>query len=93
VDVVDYDIGRLAGAVQYVEDYRGRARVLIDPDRGTVVGVTFVGPGVQELLHSATLAIAGEIPVDRMWHAVPAFPTISEVWLRVRETYRDMRQA
>lgn len=93
VDVVDYDLGRLAGAVQYVEDYRGRARVLIDPDRGTVVGVTFVGPGVQELLYSATVAVAGEIPVDRLWHAVPAFPTISEVWLRVLETYRDKRKA
>ncbi|MGW3247354.1 dihydrolipoyl dehydrogenase family protein [Streptomyces sp. NPDC001070] len=93
VDVVDYDIGRLAGAVQYAEGYRGKARVLIDRDRGTVVGVTFVGPGVQELLYSATVAITGEIPVERLWHAVPAFPTISEVWLRVLETYRDTRAA
>jgi pyruvate/2-oxoglutarate dehydrogenase complex dihydrolipoamide dehydrogenase (E3) component len=88
VDVVDYDMGRVAGAQQYVPGYRGRARMLIDPDRGTVVGVTFVGPGVAELLHSATVAIAGEVPLERLWHAVPAFPTISEVWLRLLETYR-----
>ncbi|MEW2290832.1 NAD(P)/FAD-dependent oxidoreductase [Streptomyces sp. NPDC047841] len=88
VDVVDYEIGSLAGAVQYRPDYRGTARILIDRDRGTVVGATFAGPGVAELLHSATIAVTGEVPVDRLWHAVPAFPTISEVWLRLLETYR-----
>ncbi|MGV9770966.1 dihydrolipoyl dehydrogenase family protein [Streptosporangium sp. NPDC003464] len=89
VDVVDYDLGHVAGALQHDPDYRGRARVLIDPDRRTVVGATFAGPGVAELLHSATVAITGEIPVERLWHAVPPFPTISEVWLRLLETYRD----
>ncbi|MFG2356921.1 dihydrolipoyl dehydrogenase family protein [Streptomyces sp. NPDC048521] len=89
VDVIDYEIGHLAGAHQYRPDYRGRARVLIDRDRHVVVGATFVGPGVGELLHSATVAITGEVPVERLWHAVPAFPTISEVWLRLLETWRD----
>ncbi|MGW0147475.1 dihydrolipoyl dehydrogenase family protein [Streptomyces sp. NPDC003333] len=89
VDVVDYDLARLAGAQQYAVGYRGRARMLVDADRGTVAGVTFAGPGVGELLHSATIAVAGEVPLDRLWHAVPAFPTISEVWLRLLETYRD----
>ncbi|MFD8762031.1 dihydrolipoyl dehydrogenase family protein [Streptomyces mirabilis] len=89
VEVVDYEIGHLAGAVQYRPDYRGRARILIDRDRQVVVGATFVGPGVGELLYSATVAITGEVPVERLWHAVPAFPTISEVWLRLLETRRD----
>ncbi|WP_406430452.1 dihydrolipoyl dehydrogenase family protein [Streptomyces sp. NBC_01589] len=89
VDVVDYEIGHLAGALQYRPDYRGRARILIDRDREIVVGATFVGPGVGELLHSATVAITAEVPVERLWHAVPAFPTISEVWLRLLETRRD----
>lgn len=89
VEVVDYDIGHLAGAVQYRPDYRGRARVLIDRERQVVVGATFAGPGVAELLYSATVAITGEVPVERLWHAVPAFPTISEVWLRLLETRRD----
>ncbi|MBU3868174.1 NAD(P)/FAD-dependent oxidoreductase [Streptomyces sp. 4503] len=88
VDVVDYEIGHLAGAVQHTPDYRGTARVLIDPERRTVVGATFAGPGVAELLHSATIAITTEAPLDRLWHAVPPFPTISEVWLRLLETYR-----
>ncbi|MCO4696519.1 NAD(P)/FAD-dependent oxidoreductase [Streptomyces sp. RO-S4] len=88
VDVVDHDMKGVAGAHQYGEGYRGRARMLVDPDRGTVVGVTFAGPGVAELVHSATFAVAGEIPVERLWHAVPAFPTLGEVWLRLLETYR-----
>ncbi|MBE8478023.1 dihydrolipoyl dehydrogenase family protein [Streptomyces justiciae] len=89
VEVVDYEIGHLAGAVQYRPGYRGRARIVIDRDRQVVVGATFVGPGVEELVYSATVAITGEVPVERLWHAVPAFPTLSEVWLRLLETRRD----
>ncbi|MFF3689803.1 dihydrolipoyl dehydrogenase family protein [Streptomyces sp. NPDC002187] len=88
IKVVDYDLAHVAGAHQYGEDYRGRARMLIDTDRNTVAGITFAGPGVGELVHSATIAIAGEIPLDRLWHAVPAFPTLGEVWLRLLETHR-----
>ncbi|WP_372346703.1 NAD(P)/FAD-dependent oxidoreductase [Streptomyces sp. KL116D] len=90
VEVIDHELGQLAGAVQYRPDYRGRARILIDRDRQVVVGATFAGPGVAELLYSATVAITGEVPVDRLWHAVPAFPTLSEVWLRLLETRRDL---
>jgi dihydrolipoamide dehydrogenase len=92
VDVVDYDLGRIAGALQHTPGYRGYARILVDPDRHVVVGATFAGAGVAELLHSATVAITGEIPIGRLWHAVPPFPTISEVWLRLLETYRDQRR-
>jgi dihydrolipoamide dehydrogenase len=53
-----------------------------------LLGVTFVGPGVEELLHSATIAVAGQVPLTRLWHAVPCFPSISEVWLRLLEAYR-----
>ncbi|UUN28297.1 NAD(P)/FAD-dependent oxidoreductase [Streptomyces sp. FIT100] len=88
VKVVDNDFRSVAGAVQYAEGYRGKARMVVDLDRGTLVGATFVGPGVGELLHSATIAVISEVPVERLWHAVPAFPTISEVWLRLMEAYR-----
>ncbi|WP_214323774.1 dihydrolipoyl dehydrogenase family protein [Nonomuraea sediminis] len=89
VDIVDYDLGLVAGAHQHSPGYLGRARILLDPARGTILGATFAGRGVAELLQSATFAITGEIPLDRLWHAVPAFPTLSEVWLRLLETYRD----
>lgn len=85
---VDYDMSVVAGAGLYADGYRGHARMVVDLDREVIVGATFVGPGVGELLHSATVAIAGEVRVDRLWHAVPAYPTISEVWLRLLETYR-----
>ncbi len=80
--VVDYDLSWLAGATVYADDYRGRARAVVDRDRGVLVGATFVGPDVGELLQAATIAVVGEVPIDRLWHAVPAYPTVSEVWLR-----------
>lgn len=90
VRVVDQELGEVAGAALYADGYRGRARMVVDLDREIVVGVTFVGPGVAELLHSASVAVAGEVPLDRLWHAVPSYPTISEVWLRLLENYRGV---
>lgn len=92
--VVDVEIGDVVvGAKLYADGYTGRARMIVDPDRGFLLGVTFAGPGVSELLHSATIAVAAEVPVDRLWHAVPCFPTISEVWLRLLEAYRNAHTA
>lgn len=88
VRAVDYDLGKVSGAGLYADGYRGRARMVVDLDREVLLGVTFVGPGAAELVHAATIAVAGEVPIDRLWHAVPAFPTISEIWLRLLETYR-----
>lgn len=88
VRAVDYDLASVAGSGLYADGYRGRARMIVDLDREILLGVTLVGPGIGELLHSATVAVAGEVPIDRLWHAVPAYPTISEVWLRLLETYR-----
>ncbi|HEY3501800.1 MAG TPA: NAD(P)/FAD-dependent oxidoreductase [Actinocatenispora sp.] len=88
VRAVDYDLGSVSGAALHADAYRGRARVVVDLDREVLLGATFVGAGVSELLHSATIAVVGEVPVARLWHAVPSYPTISEVWLRLWETYR-----
>jgi pyruvate/2-oxoglutarate dehydrogenase complex dihydrolipoamide dehydrogenase (E3) component len=87
VRAVDVALGGVAGASLHADGYTGAARVVIDEDRRVVVGATFVGQDVADLLHSATVAIAGEVPVERLWHAVPPFPTISEIWLRVLEAY------
>ncbi|MFF3749455.1 dihydrolipoyl dehydrogenase family protein [Streptomyces sp. NPDC002018] len=88
VRAVDYEIGSVSGAALYGDGYHGRARMIVDLDREILRGVTFAGPGVGELLHSATVAVVGEVPISRLWHAVPSYPTISEVWLRLLETYR-----
>ncbi|MGR0320157.1 dihydrolipoyl dehydrogenase family protein [Agromyces sp. ZXT2-3] len=75
----------VTGAGIVAEGYEGRARLVIDDARDVVVGATFVGQDVAELIHQATIAIVGEVPIRRLWHAVPAFPTMSEVWLRLLE--------
>lgn len=85
--VVDYDLGAIAGASARADHYAGRARMVVDEDRAVVVGATFVGPDTGEMLHAATVAIVGEVPLARLWHAVPAYPTVSEVWLRLLEAY------
>ncbi|WP_460798059.1 dihydrolipoyl dehydrogenase family protein [Microbacterium sp. GXF0217] len=85
--VVDYDLGWVAGASLHQDDYRGQARMVVDAERDVILGITFVGPDVAELLQAATIAIAGEVPISRLWHAVPAYPTVSEIWLRLLEEY------
>lgn len=85
--VLDVDLARVAGASTRADHYRGRARAVVDDDRQVIVGATFVGPDVAELLQAATIAVVGEVPLTRLWHAVPAYPTVSEVWLRWLEHY------
>ncbi|WP_104180603.1 NAD(P)/FAD-dependent oxidoreductase [Arthrobacter sp. B0490] len=77
----------VAGSSLHSDDYKGWAQMVVDEDRRVLVGVTFAGPEVSELLHAATIAVVGEVPLDRLWHAVPAYPTVSEVWLRLLEQY------
>ncbi len=86
--VVEYPIGSVAGASLFADGYEGTAIAVVDTEREVLLGVTFVGPAVAELLHAATIAVVGEVPISRLWHAVPAYPTISEIWLRLLETWR-----
>ncbi|MFS0705522.1 NAD(P)/FAD-dependent oxidoreductase [Cellulomonas sp. 179-A 9B4 NHS] len=85
VGVVGYDLGAVAGATVTGEHYAGRVQVVVDRARDVLVGATFVGPDVADMLHAATVAVVGEVPLDRLWHAVPSYPTLSEVWLRLLE--------
>jgi pyruvate/2-oxoglutarate dehydrogenase complex dihydrolipoamide dehydrogenase (E3) component len=87
VTVVTTPTGDVPGAYTQGNGICGTSQLVIDDDRRTVVGATFTGPGLQELLHSATIAITGGVTVDRLWHAVPSFPTVSEVWLHLLEAY------
>lgn len=88
VRIIDVDLDKAVGAPLYADGYRGQARMVVDSDHGCLLGVTFVGSGVSELLHSATVAVVAGVPVDRLWHAVPSFPSISEIWLRLLEADR-----
>jgi pyruvate/2-oxoglutarate dehydrogenase complex dihydrolipoamide dehydrogenase (E3) component len=86
--VVEYAIGNVAGAAVFADGYTGTAIAVIDTEREVLLGMTFIGSGVAEMIQAATIAIVGEVPIARLWHAVPAYPTINEVWLRLLETYR-----
>jgi dihydrolipoamide dehydrogenase len=85
VQGLEHDLGSVAGASLLRDRYAGRAKLVVDRATDTLVGATFVGADVAELLHSATTAIVGKIPLETLWHAVPAFPTVSEIWLRLLE--------
>ncbi|MBT2225762.1 NAD(P)/FAD-dependent oxidoreductase [Nonomuraea sp. NEAU-A123] len=87
VRVVEYDLGKVSGAYLLGDGYRGRAKAVVDEERRVLLGVTLAGPGAAELLHAATIAVTAEVPLDRLWHAVPSFPTVSEIWLRLLEEY------
>jgi dihydrolipoamide dehydrogenase len=87
VRVVDVPMDAAAGSGLQAEGYQGQLRVVVDEDAGVLVGATFVGQDVAELVHAATVAIVAKVPLTTLWHAVPSYPTMSEIWLRVLERY------
>jgi dihydrolipoamide dehydrogenase len=87
IKVVDLPMSAASGSGLQADDYAGQARIVVDESRHVVVGATFVGQDTAELIHSATVAVVGAVPVEQLWHAVPSFPTMSEIWLRLLEEY------
>jgi pyruvate/2-oxoglutarate dehydrogenase complex dihydrolipoamide dehydrogenase (E3) component len=81
VRVVDYPTAQVAGASYRGRNAPGTSRIVVDERRSVIVGATFTGPEIAEALHAATIAVVGEVPLERLAHAVPAFPSRSEVWL------------
>ena len=84
---VDVSTAGTAGASFTGRNSPGTSRLVVDEDRRVLVGATFVGPETAEWVHAATIAVVGEVPLERLWHAVPSFPTRSEVWLYLLEEY------
>jgi dihydrolipoamide dehydrogenase len=83
---VDVATQASAGASFYGrDDTAGTSRLVVDEDARLVVGATFTGPEIGEWLQAATIAVVGQVPLERLAHAVPAFPTRSEVWLYLME--------
>ena len=87
VRAVSVATGDVAAARTSAEEFVGTSKLVVDVTRRVLVGATFTGPGTQELLHAATVAVVGNVPLETLWHAVPSFPTVSEVWLRLLENY------
>ena len=85
IELVDVETSGNAGGSFYGRGAAGTSRLVIDRRRGVVVGATFTGAEIADFLHAATIAVVGEVPVSRLRHAVPSFPTRSEIWLRLLE--------
>jgi dihydrolipoamide dehydrogenase len=84
---VDAATSGTAGASFHGRNRPGTSRLVIDEERGVVVGATFVGPDIGEWLHAATIAVVGEVPLAKLWNSVAAYPTRSEIWLKLLEEY------
>ena len=87
VRAVDVPTDGNAGASFIGKGAPGTCRIVVDEARGVIVGATFTGVEIGEQIHAATIAIIGEVPIERLWDAVPAFPSRSEIWLRLLEAY------
>jgi pyruvate/2-oxoglutarate dehydrogenase complex dihydrolipoamide dehydrogenase (E3) component len=87
VRAVDRPTSSTAGASFIGRNTPGTVRIVVDEDRRIIIGATFTGVEVAESLHAATIAVIGEVPLELLWHAVPSFPTRSEIWLRLLEEY------
>jgi dihydrolipoamide dehydrogenase len=85
VDVYDAPTSGNAGGSFYGRNARGTTRWIVDRERRILVGCTITGSEVADFLHAATIAVVGEVPLERLRHAIPAFPTRSEVWLQLLE--------
>jgi pyruvate/2-oxoglutarate dehydrogenase complex dihydrolipoamide dehydrogenase (E3) component len=85
VRTASFGTGDVDGAAVRGEGISGTSKLVVDAVGNVIVGATFTGPDVQELLHSATIAVVGRIPLERLRHAMPSFPTVSEVWLKLLE--------
>jgi len=84
---VDVEIESAAGASFIGKGTPGKARLVVDEKRGIIVGATFAGFETADFLHAATIAVVGEVPMEKLWHAVPSFPSRSEIWLHLLEEY------
>lgn len=87
VRTVEYDMARVAGAALQADGYTGRVKAVVDEASRALLGFTLVGPAVVDHLYAATIAVTAQVPLEQLWHAVPAFPTVSEFWLRLLEEY------
>lgn len=85
--VVDYKFEHTAAAAAHGKGVTGQARMVVNTDTETIIGMTFVAAGAGEMIHAATIAIAGQVKLRDLWHAIPPFPSLSEVWLRLLEEY------
>jgi pyruvate/2-oxoglutarate dehydrogenase complex dihydrolipoamide dehydrogenase (E3) component len=84
---VDVPTDGTAGASFQGKETGGTSRIVVDEARKVIIGATFTGFETADFLHAATIAIVGEVPLQKLRHAVAAYPSRSEIWLKLLEAY------
>jgi pyruvate/2-oxoglutarate dehydrogenase complex dihydrolipoamide dehydrogenase (E3) component len=82
-----------AGGSYYGRNATGTSRLLVEKESDLIIGATITGPEVADFIHAATIAIVGEVPMGRLWHATPSFPTRSEIWLNLMAAWESAKAA
>jgi pyruvate/2-oxoglutarate dehydrogenase complex dihydrolipoamide dehydrogenase (E3) component len=86
---IDVPTDGTAGASFQGKETGGTSRIVVDEQRGIIIGATFTGFETADFLHAATIAIVGEVPLQQLRHAIAAYPSRSEVWLKLLEAYES----
>ena len=91
VEAIDIPTSANAGSSFHGRGEPGTARIVVDKQRDIIIGATFTGTEVAEFIHAVTIAIVGEVPFTQLRHAVPCFPTRSEIWLGLIDGWESIR--
>jgi len=86
---VDVPTDGTPGASFQGKETGGTSRLVIDREKGMIVGATFTGFETADFLQAATVAIVGEVPISQLRHAVAPYPSRSEIWLKLLEKYEE----
>jgi dihydrolipoamide dehydrogenase len=86
-DAIDIGTSANAGGSFYGRGSPGTSRFVVNLERKLLVGATFIGAEIADFLHAASVAVVAEVPLERLAHAIAAFPTRSEVWLNFLEEF------
>lgn len=73
-----------AGPFLHADGYEGWAQWVVD-DANRLIGATFVGRDVVDLIQASTMAIVGRMTLEQIWHVTPPFPTMSEIYTTLSE--------
>jgi pyruvate/2-oxoglutarate dehydrogenase complex dihydrolipoamide dehydrogenase (E3) component len=91
-EAIDLPTGGTAGASVHGRGAGGTTCFVVDLERQLLVGATFVGPDVADLLQAATVAVVARVPLRTLAHAIAPFPARSELWLKFLEAYEHRRE-
>ncbi len=70
---------RTLGKAQAINEIAGAAKMIVEIDTQTVLGVHIIGPHATDLIAEATLAIQQGLTTKQIAHTIHAHPTLAEI--------------